>query len=256
MHDEVVKVRENRKINTEYYKLSFCSKHLAEGVRPGQFLYLKRVRGWDVFLRRPFSYYRVEDEHIEILYEILGRGTELLAEVKKGEALQVMGPLGREFTGKISGRRRILVGGGVGVPPLVFLAERYGCERFFIGTKSKKEVLPPSEIQKFRAKVFYTTEDGSYGKRGLVTQPLEDLLKKAKGNPQDYFIQTCGPNRMMQRVLEIAARFGVEGEASWDERMACGVGVCLGCMVKTHRGWTPSCTEGPVFGFDEIKKDG
>lgn len=252
MRDETVKVLKNFRVNGEYYKLSFRSKHLARNVRPGQFLHIQIREGQDPFLRRPFSYYQVRGDEIEILYEILGRGTALLAQAGKGERLQVMGPLGREFSRKIGRKKRILVGGGVGVPPLVFLAERYGCDRFFIGTKNKKEVLPSEEIQKFRRQVFYTTEDGSFGIRGLVTELLERYLDRERGEAGDYFIQTCGPNRMMKRVMEIASHYGVEGEASWDERMACGVGVCLGCMVWTRQGWTPSCTEGPVFRFDEM----
>lgn len=254
MYDETVTVLANRKVNAEYYKITFRSERLSKGVRPGQFLQIKIREGWDPFLRRPFSYYRVRGEQIEILYEILGRGTSLLVDLKKGDRIQAMGPLGREFTSEIDRRKRILVGGGVGVPPLVFLAERSGCYRFFIGTKSQKEVLPSREIQRFRRQVFYTTEDGSYGRKGIVTKLLEELLENEAEDPDDYFIQTCGPNRMMTRVMEIANHYGVAGEASWDERMACGVGVCLGCMVWTHRGWTPSCTEGPVFRFDEMAK--
>ena len=253
MHDEIITLLENRKVNAEYYKLSFRSKRLSRGVRPGQFLHLKVNESCDPFLRRPFSYYRVEGDRIEILYEILGRGTDLLTKAKKGDRFKILGPLGREFTSKIGKKKRILVGGGVGVPPLVFLAERFGCHQFFIGTKTKGEVLPGAEIQKFRKSICYTTEDGSYGTKGLVTKPLEDFFRKAPGGPEDYFIQTCGPNRMMQRVMEMAGHFGVEGEASWDERMACGLGVCLGCMVLTKRGWTASCTEGPVFHFDEME---
>lgn len=253
MPDETVTVLTNRKINDEYYKLSFRSPRLARA-RPGQFMELKIRTGWDPFLRRPFSYYRVSGDRVEILYEILGRGTELLTQVKAGSAIRVMGPLGREFSRKIGNCKRILVGGGVGVPPLVLLAEREGCHRFFIGTKTRGEVLPPAELRKFRKQVFYATEDGSYGAKGYVTKPLEEFFKREKGDPEDYFIQTCGPNRMMERVMEIARHYGVAGEASWDERMACGVGVCLGCMVLTKKGWTPSCTEGPVFRFDEMSK--
>lgn len=252
MRDETVTLLENRKVNPEYYKLSFRSKGLSKGVRPGQFVQMKIGSGTDPFLRRPFSYYRIEGERIEILYEILGRGTALLARFKKGDPLRILGPLGGGFSSKIGGKKRILVGGGVGVPPLVFLAECYGCERFFIGTKTRREVLPSSEIPKFRRSVFYSTEDGSYGKKGLVSESLEEFLGEKLRGPGDYFIQTCGPNRMMERVMEIADRYGIEGEASWDERMACGVGVCLGCMVRTRHGWTASCTEGPVFRFDEM----
>ena len=255
MRDEVVTILENRKINPEYFKISFRSKYLARRVKPGQFMHVKINAGCDPLLRRPFSYYRVQQDKVEILYEILGRGTRLLSEIKKGTSLQVMGPLGRQFSENIGRKKRILVGGGVGVPPLVFLAESFGCHQFFIGTKSTREILPLKEVKKFHSKVFYSTEDGSYGAKGLVTQLLENFIEKDGGGPDDYFIQTCGPNRMMERVMEIADHYGIEGEASWDERMACAVGVCLGCMVLTHRGWTASCTEGPVFRFDEMSKE-
>lgn len=254
MHDETVTILENRKVNAEYYKLTFLSARLARRVRPGQFLQMKITPGMEPFLRRPFSYYRVSGERVEILYEVLGHGTALLSRLGRGAGLRVMGPLGREFSGQIGRRKRILVGGGVGVPPLVFLAERFGCHRFLIGTKSRREVLPGNEMKGFREGVRYATEDGSYGRKGLVTELLEDLLSTAEGNPDDYFLQTCGPNRMMERVMQIADRYGIQGEASWDERMACGVGVCLGCMVLTREGWTPSCTQGPVFRFDEMEK--
>lgn len=252
MHDEIVSVLENRKVNEEYYKLTFHSARLSKNVKPGQFLHVKLNCRLDPFLRRPFSYYRVTGENVEILYEVLGCGTSLLADFEKGENLKILGPLGKPFSEKTGGKRRILVGGGVGVPPLVFLAERLGCDYFFIGTRSGNQVLPKKEIRKFDSRVFYSTEDGSYGKKGLVTDLLEKCLQQGKRKKEEYFIQTCGPNRMMERVMEIANQYGVEGEASWDEPMACGVGVCLGCMVRTQKGWTPSCTEGPVFRFDEM----
>lgn len=250
--DEVIKILDNRKINAEYFKLSFRSPALSRKVLPGQFLQIKIRTGCDPLLRRPFSYYRLKGDRVEILYAILGRGTELLTHLKPGAELKIMGPLGRGFTGKLRNQKRILVGGGVGVPPLVFLAERYSCHRFFIGTKRRGEVLPLNELKNLKRKVFYATEDGSYGVKGYVTKLLEDFFRKERGNPKDYFIQTCGPNRMMARVMKMARHLGVTGEASWDERMACGVGVCLGCMVWTKRGWVPSCTEGPVFAFEEM----
>ncbi len=252
MRDETVTVLDNQKINAEYYQISFRSKSLSLKVRPGQFLHIQITPTQDPFLRRPFSYYRIRGEVVDVLYEVLGQGTEILSGLGKGDRLRVLGPLGRSFSEKIKAKKRILVGGGVGVPPLVFLAERCGCHRFFIGTKSRRQVLPSQEVKKFRRQVFYSTDDGSYGTKGFVTKLLENFLKNEAENPADYFVQTCGPTGMMERVLEIARRFGVSGEASWEERMACGLGVCLGCMVKTHKGWTPSCTEGPVFRFDEM----
>ncbi len=252
MLDEKVTILENKKVNEKYYKLTFRSAKLSKKVFPGQFLNVQLTESLDPFLRRPFSYYRVSAGRIAVLYEILGRGTGLLSQMKKGSELQVSGPLGLPFRTKIpKGKKRVLIAGGVGVPPLVFLAELFGAEYILIGTKSKKEVLPKSELEKVKGQVLYSTNDGSYGTKGFVTTLLEQILKKEK--PKDLFIQTCGPNVMMQAVMKIAERHGIEGEASIDKTMACGVGACLGCMVMTKTGWVPSCTEGPVFDFKRLE---
>jgi len=249
LYDEQVTLLENRKINEKYFKLSFKSEKLARKVLPGQFLNVQVTEAMDPFLRRPFSYYRIQQSKIEVLYEIFGKATTLLAGLKKGDPLKVLGPLGKAFTLKPKKKKRVLVAGGVGVPPLVFLAEKYAVDYLLIGTKSKKEVLPRSELSKVKAKVLYSTDDGSYGQKGLVTKLLKQVIEK-KG--KDLFVQTCGPQPMMKAVIDLARAEGIDGEASIDEYMACGVGACLGCMVETPRGWVPSCTEGPVFNFKEL----
>ncbi|HXV28067.1 MAG TPA: dihydroorotate dehydrogenase electron transfer subunit [bacterium] len=252
MIDEVVKILENRKVNSEYYKLVFKSKSLSQKIEPGQFVQIQLNTLSDPFWRRPFSYYRVLKDRIEILYEILGRGTALLATMKKGDVLKVMGPLGRPFTLKVPGKKRVLVAGGVGVPPLIFLAERYPTDFMLIGTKSEKEVMPRKELSKIKGKILYSTNDGSYGAKGYVTVLLEKVIKKE--GPENLFIQTCGPKPMMHAVMKLAKKCDIKGEASLDETMACGMGVCLGCMVKTkNEGWVPSCTQGPVFRFDDLE---
>jgi len=250
-YDEDVLVLENKKVNGKYFKLGFRSKNLSRNIRPGQFLHVRVNQGQDPFLRRPFSYFRVSPGKVEVLYEVLGRGTSILSGKKKGDGLKVMGPLGNAFTEKIGKKKRILVAGGVGVPPLVFLAEQYPTEYLLIGTKSKAELLPKSELGKVRAKVLCSTEDGSYGTAGRVTLLLEKILQEQ--HPEDYFIQTCGPKPMMKAVIAIAAKYGAEGEASWDESMACGVGACLGCMVKTRSGLKRACADGPVFKFEDLE---
>jgi len=253
MIDERVTIAQNRKVNGKYYKLTFRSKRLAQKIAPGQFLNIQIEPSLDPFLRRPFSYYRTLRDEVEVLYEVLGRGTGLLAEKPKGTSLKVLGPLGKSFTQKLAkGQKRILIAGGVGVPPLVFLAERFPTDYLLIGTKSKEEALPRRELAKVKGKILYSTNDGSYGTKGYVTVLLGKLLKKHA--PEDLFIQTCGPNIMMKAVIETAKREGIQGEASIDKTMACGVGACLGCMVKTPAGWVPSCTEGPVFNFDELEE--
>jgi len=248
--DEEVRVLENKKINEKYYKLSFSSPKLSRNVMPGQFLHMKISQGNDPYLRRPFSYYRVLGQKVEVLYEVLGSGTQVLCQKKKGEKLKAMGPLGKGFSAKIGKKKRILVAGGVGVPPLVFLAEKYPTEYLLIGTKSKAELMPRGELKRAKAKVLYSTEDGSFGTKGRVTLLLEKILTDQ--DPDDFFIQTCGPKPMMQAVITIARKYGIEGEASWDESMACGVGACLGCMVETRDGLKRACAEGPVFSFSVL----
>ncbi len=252
MFDETVRIIENVKVNRAYWKLTFASSRLTKHVLPGQFVNIQLEDDTDPFLRRPFSYYRTKGNRIEILYEILGRGTRLLTNKRKGDTLKVLGPLGRAFSGRIKGRKHILVAGGVGVPPLVFLAEQIPMNYLLIGCKSKGEVLPKKELLKVKAEIQYATEDGSYGKKGFVTVLLREIIKKEK-NVRSLFIQTCGPHAMMDAVMKAAAEFGIEGEASIDERMACGVGTCLGCVVKTHDGYKTSCVEGPVFRFAELE---
>ena len=255
MYDEVVSILENKKINDEYYKLVFSSPRLSKKVLPGQFLNIQlEDHNGGVFLRRPFSYYRIVGNKIEVLYEILGRGTGILAQKRKSHQLKVLGPLGKAFSQNLKGKKRILVAGGVGVPPLVYLAETVKDSSknqfLLIGCKTKHEVLPKKELAQVKGQVLYATNDGSYGKKGFVTVLLHDLIKKE--DPKSLFIQTCGPTVMMDAVMKIAREFGIEGEASVEERMACGVGACLGCVVETHEGFKTSCVEGPVFSFSAL----
>lgn len=250
LFDEEIEILENKKVNGKYYKLAFPSAMLSKNVRPGQFLQIRIHDGQDPYLRRPFSYYRISGTRIEVLYEVLGRGTQVLSQKKKGDILKVMGPLGKCFSGAIGKRKRILVAGGVGVPPLIFLAEKYPTDYLLIGTKSKAELMPKSELKKVKAKILYSTEDGSCGTKGLVTELLEKILMEE--DSRQLFIQTCGPKKMMETVITITAKYGVDGEASWEETMACGVGACLGCMVKTKEGLKRACADGPVFSFEDL----
>ena len=250
--DETVRILANKKVNGKYFKLTFASPKLSRQVLPGQFLQVRVLSGTDPYLRRPFSYYRVTGNRVDVLYEVLGRGTQALSQKEKGSELKVMGPLGNGFTTKIGKKKRILVAGGVGVPPLVFLAEKKSAQYLLIGTKSKAEVLPQAELKKVNAKVLFSTEDGSFGAKGFVTALLEKTV--IAEHPTDLFIQTCGPKPMMLAVMAIAAKYGIAGEASWDESMACGVGACLGCMVETRHGLKRACADGPVFSFEDLAR--
>lgn len=253
LFDETLAVIENNRINGKYFKLAFRSKKLSRNVKPGQFLMIQIGDKQDPFLRRPFSYYRISSDKVEVLYEILGYGTGLLSKKKKGDEIKVMGALGNPFSlvvPKAKRQKRVLVAGGVGVPPLVFFSEKNRVDYLLIGTKSKLEVLPKKELSKVKAEILFSTDDGSYGTKGRVTLLLEDIIEKE--GAENIFIQTCGPMPMMKAVMMIAKKYEIPGEASLDETMGCGMGVCLGCMVKTPEGWVPSCTKGPIFAFDQL----
>lgn len=252
MFDEQIKILENKKINPHYYRLVFSSKKLSSKIVPGQFLSIKLDSSTDPFLRRPFSYYRIRGQKIEVLYEVFGKGTAILASKKAGDQFSVLGPLGKPFTRDLKGKKRIMVGGGVGVPPLVFLGETLNEKNsiLLIGCKSKEHVLPKNEFLKVNADVRTTTDDGSYGKKGLVTALLEEIFESE--DPSSLYVQTCGPTRMMDAVMKLCAKYGVAGEASLEERMACGVGACLGCMAETYHGFKTTCVEGPVFSFSDL----
>lgn len=250
LFDESVVIVENSRVNEKYYKLVFRSKNLARGVVPGQFLMIQIGDKHDPYLRRPFSYYRTHSDRIEVLYEILGYGTSLLSKKKKGDEVKVMGALGNPFSVKKPRPKRVLIAGGVGVPPLVFFAEKNKSDYLLIGTKSKREVMPKKELSKVKAKILFSTDDGSYGVKGRVTTLLQEVIEKE--GAENLFIQTCGPMPMMNAVMMIARKYEIPGEASLDQTMGCGMGICLGCMVKTHEGWVPSCTKGPIFNFDEL----
>ena len=152
MFDEFVEILKNEKINSEYYKLVFSSRQLSKKVEPGQFLNIQIEKFQEsLLLRRPFSYYRIRGNTIEILYEILGKGTTILAAKRRGDMVRALGPLGRPFTQSLESKKRILIAGGVGVPPLVFLAEKVkDSPTMLIDCKSKAEVLPKSLGQPYR----------------------------------------------------------------------------------------------------------
>ena len=252
MFDELVLVLKNEKINNVYWKITLKSSSLAKRAKPGHFLNLLVEDSYDPFLRRPFSIYRVSGGNkIEILYDVIGKGTQLLATLKPGNKLKALGPLGNTFSKPASGEISILVAGGVGVAPLIFWDEVYKANYFLMGFPDKNRLLPDSEFRADKSKKFIATDNGSAGKKGFVTELLKEILKKE--NPKRCILYTCGPTVMMDAVRNIAERLGARGELSVEEKMACGVGACLGCVIKTISGQKTSCKDGPVFNFNKFK---
>lgn len=221
---------------------------------PGQFVEVRVDRSPGTFLRRPISINYVDrvNNELWLLVAMVGEGTRQLASLEKGDLLNVVGPLGHGFSvqsGERTVREVLLVGGGVGVAPLLyqgaFLKSMGGKPVFLLGARTAKDLLMLDEFRKY-GEVYVTTEDGSEGERGFVTQ--HSILQKQKFD----LIQTCGPTPMMRAVARYAYQQGIDCEVSLENMMACGLGACLCCVEKTTEGNLCVCKEGPVFNIKRL----
>ena len=260
------KILENKKITADIYRMRVKSAYLGREAKPGQFVEVRCSDSLEPLLRRPLGVHRIAKGGIELLYEVVGQGTALLAKKKTGEALDIVGPLGVGFDirGKGQGSRvKVLVAGGIGVAPLLSLAESLAVSKKIIvilGAKTKEHVLCEAEFKKLGCEVLVSTDDGSKGKKGFATNVLKYFLRKTKDERRKT-IYACGPTAMLKAVAEIAKTHRIPCQVSLEERMACGVGVCLGCPVKvntqyaihnTQYEYKMVCKDGPVFDAKEI----
>ncbi len=241
-----------------YYRLVLRTPETAAEAVPGQFVMLRVSENLDPLLARPFGISSVPSRStIEILYRVAGRGTALLTGREAGHTTGLLGPLGKGFPMPGKGTTPVLVGGGSGVPPLHFLAQRAGVRaHFFIGSKNK-ECLPPAVIIKsfkeVTSRVHIATEDGSMGVRGMTTDILNAFLTKMEKKTH-LVLYACGPHAMLAAVGRIAAEHSIPCYVSMEERMACGLGACMGCSIPMKAGgYKRACKEGPVFDSREIE---
>ncbi len=272
---------ENRELlSAIYYRLSLKAEKIARVSKPGQFLHIKvnpvgppvsHGVNQEIFplLRRPFSIHRVKRQNVDILYRVRGKGTEILSQRKKGQYLDVIGPLGKGYKLPDKGAKIILVAGGIGVASLYFLAEkiapppisggftplegedrRRGVTHFtiLIGGKKAENILCRDEFERLGGEIKVSTEDGSLGRKGLVT----DLLSTFNLKPSSV-IYACGPMEMLKKIAEIARSHRIFCQVSLEEHMACGVGACRGCVIRVKRErYKRVCKDGPVFNSEEI----
>lgn len=207
----------------------------------GQFINIK-LDG--LFLRRPISVYDCEGDIVTIIYKVVGHGTEQMSCMKKG-TLDVLTGLGNGYDLTLSGDKPLLLGGGVGVPPLYLLAKKLLAENknvsVILGFNTKSEVFCEEEFKALGAKVYVTTVDGSYGTKGFVTDVMKDL--------EYSHFYTCGPEPMLKAVYKTSV---TSGQLSFEERMGCGFGACMGCSCKTVTGNKRICKEGPVLKKEDI----
>ncbi|NLJ61080.1 MAG: dihydroorotate dehydrogenase electron transfer subunit [Firmicutes bacterium] len=269
---ENAEIIRNDRVADGIYELECSASEIAGNGDPGQFVHMEvkpySVESVSPLLRRPFSLYGVTREQgtISILYRIRGKGTSILAQVKPGEYLSVLGPLGRGFTLPAEGSATLLVGGGMGIAPLVYLADRLvrlSCDvNVLYGAETASELVALDKLQQEGAKCHIATMDGSRGYKGLVTDLLTCI---SEGEPTRMstgkqactdIVYSCGPLEMMAHVAKFAKERGIPGEVSLESYMACGVGVCLGCALRLRNGdasYAKVCSDGPVFSMAEVE---
>lgn len=245
-----VKILVNDKVSGSFYRMKLASSYLAKTAKPGQFVEIRCTAGADPLLRRPLGVHRIMKSGIEVLYQVVGKGTELLSAQKAGRELDIIGPLGNGFDLNAL-RSAILIAGGIGVAPLLALAEELGGAHVMIGAKTKSHVLCENEFKRLGCTVLVATEDGSRGCKGLATDLLRTALQSRDSKPP--IVYACGPMGMLKAVAVIARSYRINCQVSLEERMACGVGVCLGCPVKVRSGdYKMVCKDGPVFNAEDI----
>jgi dihydroorotate dehydrogenase electron transfer subunit len=260
MLEQTVQIVSNERDNDSYFRLVVHAPRIAPLIQPGQFAHVRIPPLKDALLRRPFSIFQVFGDTFSILYKTVGKGTEALSQMQAGEKLGVIAPLGHGFTvPKRGGETPLLVAGGYGMAAMFLLAQRSPQKGIvFVGGRRRVDILCEKEFQALDWDVRVTTEDGSHGKKGLVTLPLIAELKHtvAKRMVPHRKVFACGPTGMLKAVGKIADEFKVSAELSMDEHMCCGVGVCLTCVIPIKAGdrweYQRTCIEGPVFDAKEI----
>ena len=240
MKNSIFTITKNTPLTSNVYIMTL--KGDTEGIRCGQFVNIK-LEG--LYLRRPISVCDCEGDCLTIIYKVVGVGTEKMSELTPGEELDLLTGLGNGYDTSLSGDKPLLLGGGVGVPPLYMLAKKLVNEgkmpTVILGFNTADEVFYENEFKALGAEVIVTTVDGSYGLKGFVTTAMEGV---------DYsYFYTCGPEPMLKAIYNATT---TSGQMSFEERMGCGFGACMGCSCKTITGYKRICKEGPVMKKEEV----
>ena len=241
MTESIFTIISNEKIAKNTYKMVL--EGTGEGCAPGKFVNIK-IDG--LFLRRPISVCNYEDGKLTLVYKAVGKGTEAMAKMGAGTALNVLAYLGNGYDLSKSGEEPMLIGGGVGVPPLYMCAKKLIAEgkkvTVILGFNTAEEVFYKEEFEALGARVLIATADGSVGVKGFVTDAMKEV------DSYSYFY-TCGPEPMLKAIYGAVS---TSGEFSFEERMGCGFGACVGCTCKTKYGNKRICKDGPVLVKEEI----
>jgi len=250
------------------YLLTLEAPEIAHSCAPGNFIQIKINFPGNGLWRRPFSILDTDRNNIRVLYKTLGRGTAALAEFKAGVVLNIIGPLGNCFSNPDNDTTVLLIGGGIGIPPLYYLTKRLtesGFPRqsihFFNGASDYDSLTYLEETSELGINVYAVTEDGSMGIKGVVTDGARQFLSGVDNSidPPKKRIFACGPAQMLKAVSKLAAQFNVKGEIAMEALMPCGFGICMGCVIKVadpcsscHYSFKRVCQDGPIFNASDI----
>lgn len=239
------------------FRLKLFCDEIASSCRPGQFVHVACGEGRDFVLRRPFSIHRKDGGGaFEILFQVVGKGTKALSTVQPREVLSLVGPLGNGFSVDDSVRKVILVSGGMGIAPLIFLIDELlsGKPRICVlfGTSNRERLLYSIDLKRLVRKLLIATDDGSCGYKG----PVVDLLSDAIGEFAPERIYACGPEAMLHKVADVCAEHKIPTQVCLERQMGCGVGACLSCVCKVKQDrkeiFKRVCIDGPVFAAEDI----
>ena len=244
MKQSIFEIIENTRLVPQVYRMKLRGDTSAI-TAPGQFV---NIQLDGMFLRRPISVCDYDDATLTIVYKVVGKGTEAMSAMHPGEKLDILTGLGNGYDLTAAGEHPVLLGGGVGVPPMYLLAKRLVAEgktpTVILGFNKQAEVFYEEEFNALGCRVLVTTVDGSYGIKGFVTDALKEV-------EYTHFF-TCGPEPMLKAVYRAA---NTSGQMSFEERMGCGFGACMGCSCQTLTGYKRICKDGPVMWKEEIKWD-
>ena len=242
------KILRNTKVGDGVYALTVHGSALVGQVRPGQFVHL-RIPSGEVFLRRPFGIADTDENSglLTMYYRVTGKGTHAMTGLQVGNTVNCLGPLGNGFA--LSSKHPLLVGGGMGLAPLLLLAKSFNGEAdVLMGGRNQAELFWKDIFEPYAHEIFIATDDGSLGRKGFTTELLPELL-----DDKYDCIYTCGPEIMMRGIAKIATKHDIPCQVSLEKRMACGLGACLSCVCDTMNGERKKiCKDGPVFWSQDV----
>ncbi len=251
-------IRRNIPVGRDYYLMDLIAPDVALDGSPGQFVHVKisSERNYDPLLRRPFSIHDINPHKglVSLVYRVTGKGTEIMSDLKENRDINLLGPLGNGFRTDFDGKNILIIGGGMGIAPLYYLAKKLLLNNditVLLGGNCEEDLMYFNNVfNQLSLHKKLATMDGSKGYQGTVIDLWQDLQNDKKADFD--FIYSCGPEIMLRRVQEIAREQNISGQLSLEKRMGCGIGVCLSCVCKTIHGNQRVCHEGPVFSLAEV----